>query len=823
MPTIVSPNTGIDEAWLHFKPCYDKKRRQDSSLPPNLSLEELEKGIVQYENLQRFRDEGIYIKEHIYENPSKLSLQRKARIGSTLAAVVLNIGSSIGLFYSGAKLLLASIFGQGDIDDGYSSTNKSFITASLAGLGNALSHENVHWGGGALGMGLFSKYLDKPWGLALFSIFDGLNALGMGEVNRRDKKNAPSTPSSIFDNPRLKTFKFLMPYEGAIKSFVGRFSTKQGWKKTLSDEPYEIFQSAGGGLISGGLLLGAASVFSNKMSDAVKSLFYIPYSITSLVNLIALGRDGLTVKNRAALIYGREPAETKMMKTEGWSKAIAAPVLAVNYGLLALKGLGLGLNGGIEHIAMGFRCWGVGIANLGFAAQSAVRFFIPDLFGPKAKEVIQVLLQPHLVIENFLKLIRKVDDMKDKDQHESNVFEPIINSDKYHELLNRISATKQFQNLKLKSQTGLPSEMALERSMLNRYVHSRRVGAIGIMYFDALLRNTTDPILKEYLLENEAAFKVACLTHDNGHFMRSHTAETATCGLDNDEESIKGLNEGTDIYNEVVKYYTEIYGAKDGLEKAKAVLTKAQEIIGHKDEALRWKYADFTEYACSNGGDFNSSLGFTSWNKTDYEYFADQMRLHRYNSEKKEKVKMCFTEEGAIIAFKLLYYRLLFNAFLNHHPITQAKELAYKLGIQHANLTVKEVIDMQNEAELDSKAYDGAQKITGTKQFTNRTLFGGKKAYCGYGQPKDLIYIDSEDQNGNITRVTEFLDYFETDLKRRNPEMYISLLPMVKILTTPTQIELQVEVLPKDSKEFTNIARREEEPAFSGTKTVLAT
>ncbi len=788
MTRLLSLSTGQNEALQGFKANYEKKRRQNSTLPPNLNSEKLEQGLLQYENLHKFADDGVFVEEHKYENSSKLSLMRGARIGATFGAVGLNIASSLGLFYSGAKLFLSTLFGRGDIEDAYSSTNKSFILSSLAGLGNAASHENVNWAGGAAGMGLLSKYLDKPWGLAIFSIFDGLNAMGMGEVNRRDKKNATAIAKSIFINPKLEAFKFLMPYEHAIRSFWDRFSTAQGWKKTLTDEPYEIFQSAGGGLIAGGSLLGVASLFASKMSEKIKSLFYIPYSITSLVNLIALGRDGITVKNRANLTDGREPMETNMMHVEGWSKAIAAPVLAANYGLLALKGLGIGA---VEHAAMALRCWGVGIANLGFAAQSAVKFSIPDLFGPKVKEVIKIILQPHLAMKRFFGLIDEANEVKENHSHKSNVFEPIIKSDKYHELLDQISATEQFQKLKLKSQTGLPNEMALERSILNRYVHSRRVAAIGIMYFDGLVRNTTDPELKQYLLDNEAAFKIACLTHDNGHFMRSHLVETAVCGLDNDEESIKGLNEGTEIHDTIVKYYTEIYG-EEGRETAKKIIAKAQEIIGHKDEILRWKYSDFTEYARSSGGDFNSSFNFAPWDKKEYEHFADQMKLFR---DKSGKVRMCFSEEGAITAFKLLYYRLLFNAYLNYHPITQAKELAYKIGVQNAKLTVQDVLNMQEESELDNKAFEGVQNLDNDFNFINRILFGGRKAYCGYGQPKDLIFVAKEDSEGNITETQEFLDYFERDLKRNNPETYISLLPMVKALTTPTQIELQVSVL----------------------------
>ena len=801
-----SPSRHFNEATT-FTGEYEKRRLGNGNLPPGLNIENLQEGIIRYDNLFGYTDSGLEIIGQTESSPFALNAQRSLRIGATLSAVILNLVSAVGLFYSGAKLISSSLFGGGTIEDAQNSLFKSFTAASLAGLGNAASHENVNWGGGAIGMGIFSKYLldkDKPWALAAFSIFDALNSKGMGEVIRRDNKNASPFENSMFDSPRLASLRFLMPYEQSIRHFFKRVTTKEGWAKTFVDDPSESFEAASGGLLVAGGGLGIASLFSPLMSERVKSLFYIPYSLTSLLNLIALGRDGITIMKKAQRKDGREPIETRMINLEGCAKAIAAPVLALNYGILGLCGLGL-FKGTGEKLAMAIRSWGVAIANIGFAAQSAVKFCIPDLFGPtEVRQKIKFRLYPKIVMARFKELIGWVNAEKQTrviENRESNLFEPIIKRDRNYELLERISNTVRFQLLKSKSQTGVPNEMALERSFLNRYVHSRRVGALGILYYDQLVDNTTDPLLKEYLenKELETAFKVACLTHDNGQFMRSHLMESAKHRIDNDEESVRGLERGSEIYHEGVRYYSDIGSPEEAEQHAERILAIARDIIGLKHPLSNiYKWADFSEYIRSSGGDFNS-FSFTSWTRDDYESFARQrlIYLDKAESDPKKRIKSGFTEEGAITAFKQLYYRLLFNAFINYHPTTQAKEHSYKLGIQNSpDLTIDKLMNMKTESGVDDCAFKGVNNINGSTHSRTRVVFGGRRAYCGYGDPKDRIMVITKDKDGNI-QGQEFLTYLERVIKTTKPELYNSLKPMVKTLTSPVWIDLEGEIRPE--------------------------
>lgn len=785
----------INEAFASLTDNYENRRKDNSKLPVSLNREKLEQGVIHYDDLTGHKSNGIEIVSHKHVDKSRLTLERNLRIGTTATAVAASGLAFASLLNSGKKLLSA-VFGNGELDDAYSSVGNAMTIGAVAGVANASSHENLNWGIGSAGMGILGRFLDKPWGLALFSIFDGLNALGMGEVNCRDKKNVTAMSKSIFNQPNLKFLEFLKPHEHAVRSFWKRFTSIQGWKKILTDEPYAIFQSAAGGLFSGSALLGVASLFSNKMSDGIKSLCYLPYSLTSLVNIIALGRDGMVGKNRAQIIDGRKPAETILMKLEGWFKTISAPILGLNYGLLGLNSIGINLKGMAKHLAMAMRTFGVGIAYLGFASQSGIKFAVPDLLGPKVKEILKIIINPKIIMQKFKDIIEGVNTYKNKlSEHNSTFFEPIIKSDKFNELLERVSNTEKFQKLKYRSLTGLPYEAALDRSLLNRYIHSRRVGAIGALFFNTLLKNTTDPELRKVLEDEdtEAGFKLACLTHDNGHepLPRSHLAETAIHGLDNDELSYAGLCEGSDIYNEAVKYYTEKYGQEAGKKRAENVLNIAREVIGHKHLLSKlYKWADFSEYVRASGSDYSSSFDFPSWNKKDYEDFAKERVLFKDSSN---KIQVGFTEEGAIIAFKQLYYRLLFNAILNHHPKVLALEAAYKAGIQNANLTQKQVFGM-TENQFDTTAINGVNDLQTTSQTKLRNVLGGEKAYCGYST-KERIYVVTKDANGK-QKACDFLEYLEKEMKHKNPELYKTIKPMADILTTPTLIEVDVTIDP---------------------------
>lgn len=793
----LAQNQSINEAFESFENNYAKKRNEILELPPSLNSEKLKIGLLQYDNLQGYNQAGVQVLSHRYVDESTLKMQRSMRVGATVTAVGFCLASAIGLIYSGSKLLLHSLFNRGDLDEAYSSTAKAFTVGSVAGIANSASHENLNWGIGAAGMGLLSRFINKPWGLALFSVFDGLNAMGMGEVNCRDKKNVMASPRSIFNKPALSVFKFLMPYEQAVKTFWNRLTTPRGWNKIFSDEPYAVFQSAGGGLIAGGGILGIASAFSGFMSDKVKQLFYLPYSITSLLNILALGRDGVAVNYRAKNMDGRKPGENKMMKIEGWGKLTASFPLALNYFVLGLKGIGLDFNGVSEHISMALRTFGVAIAYAGFAAQSAIKFFVPDLFGPKSKEVIKVLLDQNVVMDKYKKMFDDISENKGhraNEQHQSDIFEPVINNDKYAELLNAVSNTETFEILKHKSLTGLPSLGFMNRAYLNRYIHSRRVCSLGIIFFDNLLKATTDPEFKKYLLEHEEAFKLASLTHDNGHskLPRCHLAEDAIYGLNNDELSVDGLKEGSDIYNTVINYYLENankLGIENPQEHAENVLTLTRKIIGLKHPLSKlYKWADFCEYGRSRGGDYSTAFDFSAWTKEDYEEFAQTRRMF---IDENENIQIGFNEAGAITAFKQIYYRLIFNAYLNQHPVVVSRETAYKVGIQNSNLTSKEVFGM-SEPDFDAKADNGIRNYNNSSVIKNRYVFGGEKAYCGYG-PKEKIYVVKENNAGK-PEVYEFLDYVERVLKFSNPEAYACLNPMIKALANnPTQIELHIQ------------------------------
>lgn len=789
---------GENEALNTFARAYAERQQGNSNLPPNLNLNSLEKGVLGYENLTGFKGEGYEITTHTEVPQKKLESDINLRKVAAGTSTVLSLATTVGLALS-AKKLFSSAFGGGDEDEAHRITRNTFALGAIAGIANAASHENLNWGLGSLGMGLLGSNIDKPLGLALFSIFDGLNAMGMGEVNRRDKKNIMAITHSIFDKSILKKFEFLKPYENAIVSFLKRFTTKQGWRKTFSDEPYELFQSAGGGLILGGGLLGIASLFSKKMSEAVKSFLYFPYALTSLVNVIALGRDGAVLKERAHLINGRKPIETRMMDVEGLAKFIASPIIAINFGFLGFKGLGIDFLGMGEKVAMMFRLLGVATAYIGFAAQSAVKFAVPDKFGPKFKTIVEVILNPLLIVKNHLKNISGQDGKRVEllHSHESNFYKPILTNHKFSKLFEKVMNTPRFKSMAHRSLTSLYTDFAPERSTLNRLVHSIRVGAIVALYYS--IAREVNPHFAEFLNndEIEAGTILGGLLHDNGHadLPRCHLAETSVYGLNNDELSIKGILPGTELYKAIVECYIEEYGEVEGKAKADRVAKIARDVIAHDHPLSKlYKWADFCEYGRAKGSDYHTSFEkFPYWTKEDYEWLASQVVLYK---DKNGDMKMGFTEEGGIAAFKQIYYRALFNGFVNYHPSLLTTDNGYKFGIQRSNLTVDQVFHM-TESEFDLCSLRGAEECDSKSVQISRNTTGGEAdAYCGWGEKEKFSCVKT-DSKGNVIYEKLFTDHIEDSIRKSNPALYAVLKPMVHLLTIPNMLEMRSHIDPE--------------------------
>lgn len=800
---------------------YEDRKSNNPELPNNINFEELRKGKIQYEDLAGYEDDGVKVLSHHRESESKLKALKTLRYGASGLSVITSIMSSVYLLFSGFKKLTSSI-GLGDVESANAHTGRAFNLGAVAGVANAAAQENFNWGLGSLGMGLLGKHLDKPWGLALFSIFDGLNAIGMGEVNRRDKKNGNAFKNSIFNNktfdkPYLKFLRKLMPYENSVKSFWKRVTTVQGWKKLFDDEPYSLFDSAGGGLISGGVILGALSAFSGKMSDRAKSLLYLPYSFTSMFNLIALGRDGAKVKERAHLMNGRKPIETKLMDVEGLSKMVAAPVVGLNYALLGLKGFGIDVKGATEGLSMWLRSWGVASAYLGFAAQSASNLVVTDKTGPLTKEIFNIVLNPKLVMKKILNLVTEItSDKKIQSEPASDFCMDVISNDKFSELLLAVLNTKRMRDLIPRPLTGYPSMLSPDRYLTSRGVHSYEASANGCIFFDRTRLNNPDvALLKDD--DYEAAFKLAATLHDNGHadLPRCHHVEGAVPGTDNDHQSLYGLSENTEIYNTIVNWYTTNYGP-EGAEKAKKVIKLAKDMIGlHLDE---YKPADVLAYSKALGSDYNMSFGTDAWSKSDFEFLADQRIAYtdkvKVDGVEKEVVKIGWTEQGAVMLFDQLYDRLVFNLALNSHPYIAASEHAAKIGIQNAHLTNTQVFKM-SISEFDEAAKNGVNKVQGVNSESIRIPFGGEKAYCSYGE-KWKIWVVEKDISGQVVYKEDFLKHYETVIKQNDLELYESLKHKVKALTTPGLIELNIKIDPNfdntaalKARALTQVARPE--------------
>ncbi len=811
-----------DESEVFFSTYAERCRLHDNEkykLPPPLRKPTSSSPYVDYDDLTGYSMPGMKVISHKKESMKKLKFERGMRATASGLGSVLSLGATLGLFYSGAKTV-GAMFSGNDQEDANKVSANSFALTAIAGAGNALAQENVNWGLGSVGMGFLGRYLDKPAGLALFSIFDGLNAIGMGQVKLRDQKNVIPLDNSIFDKPGLKNLQFLKQYEYAVKNFFQKLFSPRGWKEIKTSAPYDLYYAAGGGLISGGAALGVASMFSKWMSDSAKSLLYLPYSLTSLVNLVALGRDGAITKQKVVDYNDLKPIERKATILEGWAKLIASPIIALNYVALAAKGVGFDVMGSSETVSSLFRRLGVATAYVGFAAQSGIKLLNPDDWGPKVKHIVEVLLNPKIVTKYLMGLINQT---KEKELEEnanhlegSDYFYPGLMRDEFANIFDKIINTTQFKQLDERHLTGLPSEMAMDRASLKRGRHSIRVGKIGAGTADSIIENNQQ---HSHLFDDPAVrlgMKLAPLIHDVGHSFlpRCHLAETAFPMRkdENDHLSMESLNEGSEIYNAVVEGCIEKYGEEKGRDIAIRGIKNAIAILGHnsikveavnpetgqsEEKVMDYRYkqlTDMADYMRSKGSDYPVSFNMPAWGKDEYEHYSDQVRVFE---DKNGKIKFGFTEEGAITTFKHVYYRLLFNAFLNSHPVTLAVESAYKSGARQTGANLPEVYKM-SDYELDGRTSGSVEKIHAKSRQVIRNVFGGSKAYAGYG-PKDTIYV-VRDRNGK-QETYEFLDYFHKVLKNENPEAYDSMKRMVDVVTDPTLLEV---ILNLDPDAFTD-------------------
>ena len=758
-----------------------------STLEPEVLREH---GMPEYRDLTGFKTEGIEVTRHIKVPESTLQLQRYGRIGATIGAVVLNAASALGLFYSGGKLLFNTLSG-GDVDGAYKNLGNAYSASAVAGALTGAAHESPEWSIGNVGMGLFSRKLDTIWGLAGFSISEGLASIGMGRVRYRDKRNVYAVRNSIFNNPILSKFRFLMPIEQSIINFGKKIISPKDWERFKDEEPYSVFQAAGGGLIAAGGVLGIGSLFKNKLSEAMQSFFYLPYSLFSSLNLFAFYRDGEVQLNRLKK-FAKRPGETYSMSAEGHLKKLSTPFLALNSLLLGLKGLGIDSEGGtLYNLAMAVRAWGAGLAFLAFKSQSLLKFFKPDLFGPKYKEKVELNLNVQKEAEVVFRHLENLEKNRPK-PHESDKFDDIIydGDNEQRDILDKLINTPTYQSGKNKTQVGLPTPPNPPingRPYLERFSHGKRVCGIDILVYNALLKNTTDESLRNLLLENKDAFKIAGLLHDVGHIARSHLAEQAVKGHDNDEytlDILEGTKEGVpkDIHDTVCSHY--------GKEKGEKILKQVRDIIGIYNPLYKaYKICDYVEYL--RCGDFTCIDGFPKWSTNDIKEYADTIRLYK---GKDGEIKTCFTEAGAILTFIILFDRKVFNDAFNYSPITRADEQPYLLGLDAADISEKEIKNMKSETEVDNAARRGLKKLKYSNfQFKQRHTTGGETAYCGYSKvdpdKKILVYM------GEDKEPVEFLDYMEQFVKPRDEKLYKELEPRICGLTTPKEIDLTINVL----------------------------
>ncbi|MBI3590573.1 MAG: hypothetical protein HY094_04250 [Candidatus Melainabacteria bacterium] len=788
---LTSTNPQTTTAQIETLPRSFNLKEINPKVASRLDPELLKSGITRYKDLTGYERGGIKVLEHKIVPDSTLKLRNYGRIGVSVGAIGFIAAAAIGLATAGVKLLFNAVSGK-DTEDSYNLLGKAYAGSSIAGALTGLAQERWEWVVGAAGMGAVGATtgLKGPGSLSLFSLFDGLQNIGMGLARKRDEKNITAVTNSIFNVPALSKFKPLVTIEQAVLRFLKNFTNL---KRITEVEPYALFEEAGGGQIVASTVLGAASLLKNKMSDSLKSLFYLPFSIFSGINLIALFRDGSAVLKRSRDFGSKKKLEKESMWFEGQAKRIAAPVLGVNNLLLGLKGLGLDPGGVVYHLASGVRALGAAEALLGFGAQIFQKFPRPEKLITKLKEIIKIRINPMVESKRLFTHMDNVDSRK-PEAPPTDKFHDIIydeNND-MREVLHDIICTPKMQRLKEITQTGIAIPSSAdheERYYLNRLIHSKRVCALAIIVFNALLKHTKDPELRKHLESRREGFIIGALTHDLGHILcYSHAAEEFIEGWQNDEGSIDILKRDTSIFEAVKNHYGE--------DRAKEIIQQARENVGSKSyEAPAYKLCDYIEYVRCGDFPLMNEEAFPKWTTDEIKIFADNIRFIK---DKNDRPKIAFTKSGGIMMLQLLYDRKLGNDYNNSHPINLAEALPLQIGLKVADITYRD-FKTNSEKGLRKIAERALEKLNGSTQFEiyNRQSSGSGSSYAGYddNDPKIQIMLENGITIGRYINSKEFEDDFPCDIVHDTSIRYLN-------LTTSREVDYITEASTIDTSRF---------------------
>ena len=732
----------------------------------------LQDGVIQYKPLKGVVRPGIQFTRDDNVSSSTLNLQYKLRFGTAVTSVLIGVVASCGLVIAGLKLFASSLFDQGSEEDAYQSLSRSYTTSSVAGVLTGLAHESPTWALGNLGMGIFSRYLHDIGGLAGFLFSDGLSSIGMGQVRYREKGNAFTVQNSIFNNPALSFLGFLKPVEQSIYSFAKMLSNPKEWKLLKEIEPYALFNSAGGGLALSGGVLGLFALVKNKLSDGIKSFAYLPAAIFSLGSLIAFFRDGAVEVDRSHYIGGgKRQAENIAQRLEGYSKEVASPFLAIRNFLFGLKGLGLDTSGTLHSLAIGAQAFGAAFAFLGFTAQSVLKFFKPELFGPIVKQFREIILEPKIAIRELKRIIDLLSSKEGEEKYK--IKDEVIQTmhdenlrDEYAGIFKAIMNTGTFKSKYDISQAGLPNytnEKTFSRFYLDRGTHLERALYIVRKLYQKIEGNLKEQSSIEplnYFRSKKLALYIAALLHDIGHGPFSHVLDKAWPGYDNDRETILMLrDENSEIHQAILKACKE--ANIDGKETVSDIL----EILGRWSPlyqlvsgwgADRIDYIRFSDFPLMNNG----RVLFPKWTLKDLDNYANTFRLFK---DANGKPRVGFTPEGALIAFLMCSDRQLFDVLANNTPAALPIDLLAAIGL--ADVPPNEIRNKSEEelAKIIQRNIEKLKKgesVINVKQYT-----GGRNGYSYYSSiPDDPTCIHVV--NGEVT---EFLKY----INKRGIKQYL--------------------------------------------------